>query len=297
MAIRRSVSAGVVSVTVALLGGCAQGVTGSARPNDAEAQKARTAAYEAGIKAFEDHFNNVKDEKSRAYFYVRFDEKTLDREVDAFFLGDPPAILSKISGKHEGDEFDHFHPAGADVDYVRLGPKLAQLAPTSWVSEATVYPKDLAVSPCVLDGISSACGLSRAIAQTKLESPDGLVKEAHRGSDGASEVLTGITLKTFLDFKVMIFSDELKKKFTPEMLKEVLPVRINFDADSRFSKFELLATIPGEPTQLQLQVGYEVKGTTEKSDFPEPPKPDEVTALDKAASDKFWDDVFATQGK
>lgn len=297
MAIRRPVSAGVAAVTVALLAGCAQGVAGSARPNDAEAQKARAAAYDAGIKAFEEHFNNVKDEKSRAYFYVRYDEKSLDREVDAFFLGDPPAILSKISGKQEGDEFDKFHPAGADVDYARLGPKLAHLAPTPWVSEATVYPKDIRFSPCVLDGISSACGLSKAIAQTKLESPDGLVKEARRNADGTSEVLTGVTLDTFLEFKVMIFSDELKKKFTPEMLKEVLPVRISFDADGHFSTFELRATVPGEPTQLQLQLGYEVKGTTEESDFPEPPKPDEVTALDKSASDKFWDEVFAAQGR
>jgi hypothetical protein len=297
MAIRRPFSAAVAAVTAVLLAGCAQGVAGTARPNEAEAQKARTAGYDAGITAFEEHFNNVSDEKSRAYYYVRYDDKSLDREVDAFFLGDPPAILSRISGKEDGDEFDKFHPAGADVDYARLGPKLAHLAPTPWVSEPTIYHKDLAVHPCMLDGISSACGLSKAIAQTKLESPDGLVKEARRNADGSSEVLTGITLETFLEFKVMIFSDELKKKFTPEMLNSVLPVRINFDADGRFSKFELRATVPGEPTQLQLQLGYEVKGTTEESDFPEPPKPDEVTALDKAASDKFWDDVFATQGK
>jgi hypothetical protein len=284
-------------VATVLLAGCAQGVPGTPRSNDAEAAKAQAAAYDLGIKAFEYHFSNVKDEKGRAYYYVRFADKSLDREVEAFFLGDPPAILSKVGGTEDGDEFDKFHPAGADLDYVRLGPKLAHLAPTPWVSEATLFPKNGYFSPCELDGISSACGLSKAIAQTNLETPDGLDKQTRRNPDGTSEILTGITLQTFLEFKVMIFSEESGAKITPEMLKEVLPVRITLDAEGRFAKFELRATVPGEPSQLQVQLGYEATGKTTKSDFPEVPKPEEVTALDKAASDKFWDDVYATQGR
>jgi hypothetical protein len=285
-------------VAAVLLAGCAHAVSGTAVANPRDAAKASAAAYEAGMKAFTDHFNNLSDEKGHSYYYARYGGKTLNREVDNLMLGEPPALLSKIKGAKDGDDFDKFHPAGSNLDYVRLGANLAKLAPTPWVSMSTVFPKDGFFTPCSLDGISSACGLSQALGQTKLESPDGVTKEARQNPDGTLEIHTGVTLNNFLEYKVMVFGDAVKKQLTPDMLKAVIPVTITLDSSGRFLKFELRTTIDGEPTPLELQLGYEAHGRSATADFPSLPSADQITALpDKAAETKFWDDLYNIQGK
>jgi len=214
-------------LSAVLLGGCAHAVSGSAQANPDAAAKAMAAAYDRGMKAFTDHFNNIKDEKGHSYYYARYGGKTLNREVDNLMLGDPPVLLSVVKGAKDGDGFDKFHPTGSTLDYVKLGANLAKLAKTRWVSMPTVFPKDGFFTPCLLDGISSACGLSEALGQTKLEAPEGLTKEAHPNADGGLEIRTGITLDSFLQYKVMTFGDAVKKQLTPDMRKAVIPVTIH----------------------------------------------------------------------
>jgi hypothetical protein len=290
--------ASAVALMTVLLSGCAHAVPGTPQANPGDAAKASADAYDRGMKAFTDHFNNISDEQGHSYYYARYGGKTLNREVDNLMVGDPPALLSKIKGAKDGDDFDKFHPAGSDLDYVRLGANLAKLEPTPWVSMSTVFPRDGFFTPCSLDGISSACGLSQALGQTKLESPDGLTKEARRNPDGTVEIHTGVTLNNFLEYKVMVFGEAVKKQLTPEMLKSVIPVTITLDSSGQFLKFELRTTIEGEPTPLELQLGYEAHGKAAKEDFPSLPGADQITAItDKAAETKFWDDVYNIQGQ
>lgn len=282
----------VVVLAGVLLSGCAQAVSGSPQPDKAKADEAMAALYESSIKAFRDHFENLGDEKGKVFNYLRFGSKNRNREFDVVKRGSrTPALLVKQRDGDPGDEYDEFHPSGADVDYVKLGDKHAHLAPTRWVSVPTIYPKSSAVKSCSTLHAFVGCRMDKALAQTKLDAPDRQQKQAAETSDGGTEISTGITLGNAIKEGLVVPPKELANKVTPEMKDAILGVRIEFGSDGKFRKFELRSTVSGETT-LEVQLGYEVTGKSNDDDFPKVPKPNEVTVLsDKAAVDKFWDDI------
>jgi hypothetical protein len=282
---------GSLALVTVLLGGCGKAVTGTARPNQAEADKISAARYEDGIKAFRGYFDRVRDGNGKLYNYLRFGGKKRDREFDATILGNPPAILIKQHDGEPGYEYDQFHPAGSDLDYVRLGDKHAHLAPTRWVSFPTAYPKGTPVSACLTLVGFAGCHLKNAIAQTKLDAPDRQPRTARATGDGV-EIDSGITLNTAMAENLIVPPEDIANQIGKDMKDTVLPVRIELGPDNEFRGFEIRATVSGGSLTLEVQLGYEVTGKAEKSDFPDIPPANEITALtDKAAIDKLWDGV------
>lgn len=278
-----------IALAIGTLGGCAQAVSGTAQPNKAESDKAMAAAHDRGIKAFRGHFDSIKDEKGKLYNYLRFGSKSRDREFETAIQGNPPSLLFKQHDSDPNDSYDEFHPAGSDVNYLRLGDKHAHLAPTRWVSLPTTYPTKLGSCDSIVG--FAACHLEKAIAQTKLDAPDRQPRQARAG-DGIVEISSGITLGTAIDENLVIPPEDIAKSITPEMKAKILPVRIELGADGEFRKFEIRASVAEGSTTLEVQFGYEVTGKAEKKDLPSVPA-NEVTALtDKAVIDKFMDDLL-----
>lgn len=289
----RGVSGAVVAALAGvLLAGCAQAVSGSPQADKGKADEAMATLFERSIKAFRDHFENLGDEKGKVFNYLRFGSKNRNREFEVVKQGTrTPSLLVKQSDGEPGDSYDEFHPSGANVDYVRLGDKHAHLAPTPWVSVPTIYPKSSPVNPCSTLNAFVGCRMDRALAQTKLDAPDRQPRQTAGTPDGGTEISTGITLKNAIDEDLVVPPAELADKVTAEMKNEILGVRIEFGPDGKFRKFEMRSTVNGE-TPVKVELGYEVTGESSDDDFPKVPKPNEVTALtDKAAVDKFWDDI------
>jgi hypothetical protein len=272
------------------LSGCARPVSGTATPNQAAADAAMTAAYGRALGEFEAHFAHLGDEKAKVYNYFTWGETKRTNEFESAKLGNPPATLVTKRRDESDETMLTLHPAGADVDYVRLDRAHASLAPTPWVSLPTAFPKELGFDPHSLLTSWVAVKLDLAMDQTKLDAPDQQQRTVTVTGDGY-ELHSGVTLGTMIDQGIATVPDELKSKVTPEMKATVLPVRMNFDPNWRFRSFEVAATVPGDP-ELRIQIGYEVAGTAAKSEFPAAPAPAEVTAItDKAAVAKFYDDL------
>ncbi|MFL6141002.1 MAG: hypothetical protein ACJ72N_03890 [Labedaea sp.] len=280
-------------LAAATMSGCARPVSGTASPEAAAADKAMAAAYDRGIGEFEAHFGRLGDERAKVYNYFTWGDTKRTNEFESAKLGNPPATLVTKRRDESDDNVLTLHPAGVDVDYVRLDRAHANLAPTPWVSLPTAFPKDLGFDPHSLLTSWVAIKLDLAINQTKLDAPDQQQRTVTATGDGY-ELHSGATLGTMIDQGIATVPEELKSKVTREMKATVLPVRMNFGPTWEFRSFEVAATVPGEP-ELRIQLGYEVAGTTAKSDFPAAPAPAEVTAItDKAAVAKFYDDLSST---
>lgn len=281
----------MIALAVTLLSGCARAVPGEARANQQAADAAMAAAYERGIAAFQAHFRRLGDETAAVYNYLVYGDTKRTNEFESAKLGDPPATLLTKRRDESDDPITWLHPAGAEVDYVRLDRGHAHLAPTPWVSLPTIYPKERRFDPHLLLTSWVAVKLDNAISETKLSVPDRQPHTVRPKPDGGFELHTGATLEAMIEEGIASVPDELKSKVTPEMKATVLPVRMDFGPDWEFRAFEVRATVPGDP-QLQIQIGYEVTGTASKDDFPAAPQPAEVTPItDKAAVQTFQDEL------
>ncbi|HEY0450507.1 hypothetical protein, partial [Actinophytocola sp.] len=82
---------------------------------------------------------------------------------------------------------------------------------------------------------------------------------------------------------------------TQAMRSAMVPVTIKLTADMEFTGFEIRGKVAdGDAEPLELQVGYEVLGSSSAADFPPKPAAKEVTAItDQKAADKFWEDFNA----
>ncbi|MGH3760653.1 hypothetical protein [Actinophytocola sp.] len=265
--------------------GCARPTAGSATADEVAADK---ITVEAGIRAFQHHFENLGDEHAKVYNFLNYGDIRLTTEHESYKYGDPPMTVLERRRDEESDPSAILHPQDDPLDYVRLDAQHADLAPTPWVSVPTIYQDGF--QTCFLLTAWLACHLDNAIAQTKLDAPDRQPAQAQRTEDGV-EVTTGALLGLMIDEGFIGIPPDQEAKISARMRDQVVPVVIKLDADMRFTGFEIRGKVAdGESEPLELQIGYEVLGVAEEDDFPAKPSPSELTAITgEAAADRFWE--------
>jgi hypothetical protein len=280
------VAAGLFAVV--MLAGCATATAGTPAANKAATDR---ILADAGMKAFQDHFSELGDEHARVFNYLNFGDTKITSEHESFKLGDPPMTVL-LRTRDDSEPSAVLHPPDAPLDYVRLDERHAHLAPTPWVSVPSLYGDEF--QTCFLLTAWLACHLDSALAQTKVELRDDMPREATRTEDGVT-VTTGALLGLMLEEGFISIPEEEQAEVTDAMREQVVPVTIELDAEMRFTGFEIRGKVSdGEATPLELQIGYEVLGTSSEDDFPEVPPADQLTNIsDPNKADQFWEEFNA----
>jgi hypothetical protein len=269
--------------------GCAQSAAGTPVPND---KAADAVTVKDGIKAFQDHFEDLGDEHAKVYNFLNYDDIELNTEHESHKYGNPPITVLERHRLDSDDTSAILHPADDPLDYVRLDKAHSHLAPTPWVSVPTLYQSGF--ETCFLLTAWLACHLDNAISKTRLEAADRQPAQARETDDGI-EVTTGALLGLMIDEGFIGIPEEQRGEITTQMRDEVVPVTIKFDHDMKFRSFEIRGKVDdGKAKPLELQIGYEVLGESTENDFPDRPVPGETTEItDQAKADKFWEDFNA----
>lgn len=296
---RRVVRRGLAALSSVLVGllvaGCAASQSGVALPNDKDAKHYQAVRFVADLQKVITYFRDPRDIKGTVFSFASFEGKKVRGEDDIFMRGDPPAILVRTRSGVDGDNIDTYHLAGSDRDLILLGKRYRSLAPTEWVSHPTFYPRQ-GFYVCLISGVQTGCKMVDAIAKTQDKKPDGLLEKYTRHPDGRVELLTGVTLKAFLGAGVLIMPPVLRAKVTDEMLKKFIPVRVWFNADGSLDKFEMNGVVPGGPSPLEIQIGFDITGKTTAADFPPQPSPTDVTRLDRNQTNALYDKIGKLKG-
>ncbi|GAB3157950.1 hypothetical protein GCM10027290_60180 [Micromonospora sonneratiae] len=277
-----------VLVGFTVLTGCSVPTDGLALPARQQAEEYQAARFVESLDGLRRYFVEATNIKGTVFTFASFEGKKAKSEVDTYVLGEPPALLTRSRSGHAGDNIDMYHPAGSDQDLLLLGTLYRSLAPTPWVSHRTHFPKD-GFYVCTMTGVMVGCKMLDAMELTQKENPAGLLKKYTRHADGRVELLTGVTLKAFLEARVLVLPDVLKAKVTDEMLKQLIPVNIKFAADGSVDKFEMNGVVKGGPSPFEIQVGYDITGAATKADFPSLPPRSDVTVLDESGKKRFYD--------
>lgn len=287
MTVTRSARLAGAVLCLAVLTGCAQPVTGSPRANRASADQATDDAVKRGLDAFRSHFANLGNEHARVYNYLNYGDVKITTEHETWKVGDPPDILFKRRFTEDGGWSETLYQAKSDVDYIKLDPEHAFMAPTPWVSVPGLY-KD-GFDNCLMLTAWVACHLDKAIGETKLDAADQQPHEARTTEDGF-QVTTGAMLKSMLDEGFISIPEDKRESITDRQLKKVVPVVLRFDQNMEFTGFEIRDTVTdADATPLELQLEYEALGKATKDDIPKQPGTAQVTAItDQAALDAFW---------
>jgi hypothetical protein len=278
--------AALAAVLLLAATGCAQSAAGTPVPDD---KAADAIMVKDGIKAFQDHFEDLGDEHAKVYNFLNYDDIELNTEHESHKYGNPPITVLERHRLDVDDTASILHPADDPLDYVRLDKAHSHLAPTPWVSVPTLYQDGF--ETCFLLTAWLACHLDNAITQTTLDAGDRQPAQARETDDGI-EVTTGALLGLMIDEGFIGIPEEQRSEITAQMRDQVVPVTIKFDRDMKFTSFEIRGKVDdGKAKPLELQIGYEVLGESTENDFPDRPVPGETTAItDQAKADKFWED-------
>jgi hypothetical protein len=287
MTVTRSARLAGAALAVLLVAGCAQPTAGQATADRVSAEKATSDAVKRGLDAFQEHFNTLGDDHARVYNYLNYGDVKITTEHETWKVGDPPDILFKRRFTEDGGWSETLYQAKSDVDYIKLDPDHAFMAPTPWVSVPALY-KD-AFDNCLILTAWVACHLDKAIGETKLDAPDQQPREAQATENGF-EITTGAMLESMLDEGFISIPQDKRETLTDRQLKTVVPVKLRFDKNMEFTGFEIRDSVAdGDATPLELQLEYEALGKATEDDIPTQPEPTEVTPItDQAALDAFW---------
>jgi hypothetical protein len=279
----------MVALAVGLLAaGCSQSVAGTPVASPDGERVAGNKIYETALGAVQEYVKNPKDIRGSLFFYAAVNERKSGSDDEIARKGDPPALYYRTRSKTPpGFDYDIYQPAGDPLEYVKLGPKyVPQVVPTTWASMPAIPYSGY---PCAISGIQTLCKITNALDKTEQAAPPGRTKTSVRLDDGATEVRTQITLKTFMDNSVINIPKEVAAPIEPDMMAKLIPVKIVVNGDNTLRRIEIRGEVAGRAAKVQVELGYEARGPAQASDFPALPAPAEVTALpDKAARDDFW---------
>ncbi|MBP2478271.1 hypothetical protein JOF53_007143 [Crossiella equi] len=278
-----------------LAAGCSSARTGTALADQQAVAAYMSGQFDVAFKKLDELLVKPRDEKSTVYWHGRFNERKSDKEIDVFRYQaadkgspEPPAIFTKSrTSKDTKDNLDQYHPSGSEWDYVLLGERFRSLAPTPWVRFPTFTPKE-GFNVCLLTGVQTLCAMQDAMKATQKSSPAGLLKEYRQQADGSAELLTGVTLKAFLDARVMNF-EQFKSQITPPMLESFIRTTVVLDPTGNLKKIEMNGIVEKGGPKIEVQVGYEILGKATAKDFPPEPSALDRTDLPsrEARSDFF----------
>lgn len=266
---------GALCAVLALTAACSQGRAGTALPDGAEAAQYVSDKFAATLQRLDDDLAGNEPRKSTHRSFTRIDDKKADVTITAIQVGSPPSRLFKNhSNRDSADYRDYFHPAGSDVEYIHLGPVYSSLAPTPWVSE----PYDGGgLSPCAWGGYATVCKMLNAVGQAMEDSDT--KKQAKSLRDGSVELTIEITLRQFLDQRIVVIPDWALENITPEMREGVIPTRIVLDPEGELKEIEMKALISADGHEIQINEHHQVLAPPTESELPKIPPPSQVTEL------------------
>ncbi|MCE7005782.1 hypothetical protein LWC34_23560 [Kibdelosporangium philippinense] len=286
----------LVLLAVLLVAGCGQSVAGSPVPNSEAAKKSAERLYNQGISAISGYFTNVNNFRGSLFFYAAVNDRKSGSDIDVAMRGAPGEQYSLMT-KHRsktppGYDYDVYSPAGSALDYVRLGKAYTSIAPTPWVSLPTISDGYV----CAISGLQTLCKLVDALRAVDKAPPPGRITTASRLPDGRTEVRTEITLKAFIDNRVIGMPADVAGLIEPEMMSKLVPLKIMLSSDGALQGVEVKGAVQGTKSRVELEVGYEARGTAVPADFPPQPQAGDVTALpDETARSDFWKRMAAAQ--
>ncbi|QFU93937.1 hypothetical protein [Amycolatopsis sp. YIM 10] len=280
-----------VAATALLVAGCAQGKAGTPIPDGDEAAGYVSAKFTDTLEKLHDDFQGMPPRKATLDKTFLINGEGVSTQISTVQIGSPPAELVRNHAKDNlNDSIDYLHPAGEKITYALLGPMYTSLAPTPWVS----MPAEFAtgeLGACATGTYIAACKMVNAMVNATKNYK--AAKVAKRLADGSVELEVDITFRTFLEFKIEQFPDELIAKFTDEMMNNLVKTKISLTPQMKARQIEMTSKFNGKSKidkDVQIDVHYLfqiIEGATEK-DIPAIPDAAQVTALpDQAAVDDF----------
>ncbi|SFB31515.1 hypothetical protein SAMN05216266_10875 [Amycolatopsis marina] len=277
-----ALATGVALVTSA----CGTAHTATPVPDGAEAAEYVSAKFADKLQHLSEDFTGNEPRKSTLDSFIRIDDKKADDTITAVQFGSPPARLSKNhSNRDSGTFLDSYHPAGSEVEYLRLGPHYSSLAPTPWVSMPYTGHN---YGECFWAGYNKVCKMLNSVAAAV--EAGRAAKEAKSLPDGSVELTAEIPLRTFLEYEVIGVPEKLLANVSEQMRSEPLTALIVLGPDDKLQRIEMNGTVTGDGHELEVRMAYQVLEPPTENDLPPVPDDDEVTVLkDRAAVSDFYD--------
>ncbi|WP_245975585.1 hypothetical protein [Amycolatopsis palatopharyngis] len=266
--------------------GCGTTHTATAIPDGAEAAEYVSAKFADKLQHLSEDFTGNEPRKSTLDSFARIDDKKADDTITAVQIGSPPTRLSKNhSNRDSGAFLDSYHPAGSEVEYLRLGPLYSSLAPTPWVSMPYTGHN---YGECFWEGYSTVCKMLNSVADAA--EADRAAKQAKSLPDGSVELTAEIPLRIFLEHRVIGFPEQLLANVSESMRSEPLTALIVLGPEDELRRIEMAGTVSDDGHELEVRMAYQVLEPPTENDLPPVPDAGEVTALkDQAAVNDFYD--------
>ncbi|PXY32218.1 hypothetical protein [Prauserella muralis] len=277
------VTAGVLLLTLGAA--CSPGRAGTALPDGDQAAEYVSAKFTRTLERLADDFGGNEPRRSTHRSFTRIDDKKADNTITAIQVGSPPSRLYKNHSNRDSSDYrDYFHPAGSDVEYMRLGPVYKDLAPTEWVSKPYTAGS---LNVCYWGGYTAVCRMLDTVSQSMQNGS--AAKQAKSLEDGSVELTAEVTLREFLDQRVVILPDWVLERISEKMRDGVLNTRIALDPEGKLMEIEMKGLISADGHEIEINEHYQVLDPPTENDLPKVPSPDEVTALTTEAQvDDFY---------
>ncbi|WP_024876297.1 hypothetical protein [Saccharomonospora piscinae] len=275
-----------LGASLVLIAGCSAGRVGKPIPDGDEVAQYVGGKFTATLERLDDDLGNTEPRKSRLRSFMRVGELKTDTTVTAIQLGNPADRLYKNhSNRDSADYRDYFLPAGSDVEYVLLGPDYAELAPTPWVS---MPDKSEGLDICFWGGYLTVCKIFSAVTRSMQD--NSVDKTAKSLADGSTELTTGVSLRVFLEERIVVIPDWLVDEIGEPLLDKMVDTRILLSPEGELKEIEMTGLLSEGGNEVEIKQHYEVLEAPTEHEIPSVPPDDEVTALTTDAEvDEFYD--------
>lgn len=273
-----------------LFAGCASARAGTPIPDGDEVAEYVSAKFAAALERLDEDIESDEPRKSVHESFMRIDDKKANNTITAIQVGSPPSRFFKNHSNRDSTDYrDYFLPAGSDVEYVLLGPEYSSLAQTPWVS---LPYEDTGLGNCFWGGYATVCKMLASVSASMERGH--AAKQAKSLADGSVELIAQVTLREFLDQRVVVLPEWALDRISDTMRDRPIDARILLGPNGQLRELEMTGLISADGHEVEINQHYRVQDPPTEHDLPEVPSPDEVTALTTQAQvDKFYDGMGA----
>lgn len=265
--------------------GCTQEKSGTAIPDGDDVAEYVSEKFEATLDRLTEDITGNEPRKSVHTSFTRINDKKSNYTITALQVGNPPSRFYKNhSNRDPDDQRDFFIPAESDVEYLRLGPTYADLAPTRWVSLPHTADK---LNNCYWGGYASVCRMLETVNRSMQQG--NATKQAKSLPDGSVELTAKTTLREFLNQRVVVMPDWILEQISETMKDERLDVRILLTPDDKLQEIEMTGLISVDGDEVEVKEHFRVQDPPTEDDLPVLPESDQVTELTEEQTDELYD--------
>lgn len=281
---RRRVISLVVTVATPVAG-CSTAKAGTALPRGEDAAAYVSARCADTLDKLQQDFNSKKPRKSTLNKLFRINDQRVDSTITTVTVGDPPSQLVRNHSNVNLNEYSDYPTlSGQVVECQLLGPLFAGLAPTPWVA----LPHDPGgYGACTTGTYIVACKMTDAMVDATEHAK--AAKRAKRLPDGSVEVEVDISLRTFLEHRIVAFTDEVVAQMSDDMLNTRIACRITLTPEQALKQIEMNSTFAtknkkGKDLQGEIRFRYRTAEGATPADIPAPPDPSQVAVISDPAA-------------